>query len=197
MGLSVLASLGTGCRQQAVSTVQPEQKQNESAYVPEEGAVAFQISPSKSEAGKRSWLATYQADNRTARFVIELNESLQPIDNFAGFGKGRFVADSTSDASSLLAALAKALEAKTVPKRSKRVASLPFEFASFGNNVPRFADGSFGEDGKGNWIAMKIFLQGGEGEVYLDLNPVIGKGEFTIKDPDYGDIVIAELAKVL
>jgi hypothetical protein len=164
--------------------------------VPEEGAVAFQISPSKSEAGKRSWLATYQADNRTARFVIELNESLQPIDNFAGFGKGRFVADSTSDASSLIAVLAKALEAKTVPKKSKRVASLPFEFASFGNHVARSADG-FGADGQGDWMVMKVFLQGGEGEVFLNLNPVIGKGEFTIKDPDYGDIVIAELAKVL
>jgi len=46
---------------------------------------------------------------------------------------------------------------------------------------------------------MKIFLGKGdsEGEVFLNFNSALGKGEFSIKDSDYGDFVIAELAKVL
>ena len=44
---------------------------------------------------------------------------------------------------------------------------------------------------------MKIFLAGDQSEVFLNLNPTTNKGEFSIKDVDYGDVVIAELAKVL
>ena len=44
---------------------------------------------------------------------------------------------------------------------------------------------------------MKISLSGGEGEVFLNLNPATNNAEFSIKDADYGDIVLAELAKVL
>lgn len=189
--------MGTGCTPRSSPVAEPEQKESEPAYAPTDGDVAFEISSPQSKDGKQSWLATYQADSKTARFVIELDESRKPVDQFVTFGKGRLIAESGSDPSSLLAALAKALEAKKIPKKTTRVASLPFEFASFGNNVPRFADGSFGPDGKGNWMVMKIFLHGGEGEVYLNLNPVIGKGEFSMKDPEYGDIVLAELAKVL
>jgi hypothetical protein len=46
---------------------------------------------------------------------------------------------------------------------------------------------------------MKIFIGEGEqeGEVFLNLNPVLKKGQFSIKDPDYGGIVLARLAEVL
>lgn len=50
---------------------------------------------------------------------------------------------------------------------------------------------------KGNWIAAKLFFGGDQGEVFLNLNPALGKAEFSIKDSDYGDYVIGELAKVL
>jgi hypothetical protein len=45
---------------------------------------------------------------------------------------------------------------------------------------------------------MKIFLgQGGQGEVFLNINPILKKGEFSIKDSDCGDIVLSQLAQVL
>ena len=46
---------------------------------------------------------------------------------------------------------------------------------------------------------MKIFLGEGEseGEVFLNFNSAVGKAEFSIKASDYGDFVMAELAKVL
>jgi hypothetical protein len=52
---------------------------------------------------------------------------------------------------------------------------------------------------RGNWTPMKIFIgeREQEGEVFLNLNPVLQKGQFSIKDPDYGGIVLARLAEVL
>jgi hypothetical protein len=59
------------------------------------------------------------------------------------------------------------------------------------------SDGRFSGNPAGEWVNMKIFLANDEGEVFLNLNPTSNKGEFSIKDVDYGDVVIAELAKVL
>ena len=36
-----------------------------------------------------------------------------------------------------------------------------------------------------------------EAVVFLNLNPVLGKGKFSIKDSEYGDYLLRELAKVL
>jgi hypothetical protein len=36
-----------------------------------------------------------------------------------------------------------------------------------------------------------------EGELYLNINPVIKKGQFSSKDADHGDVVLAQLATVL
>jgi hypothetical protein len=46
---------------------------------------------------------------------------------------------------------------------------------------------------------MKIFIGNGdqEGQLFLNLNPVLSKGQFSIKDPDFGDIVLGQLASVL
>lgn len=46
---------------------------------------------------------------------------------------------------------------------------------------------------------MKIFIgkKDDPAEVFLNFNTVLRKGEFSIKDPDYGDDVLKELAKVL
>ena len=46
---------------------------------------------------------------------------------------------------------------------------------------------------------MKIFIGEGEqeSEVFVNLNPAIGKGQFSIKDADYGDKVLKQLATVL
>ena len=51
----------------------------------------------------------------------------------------------------------------------------------------------------GDWTAMKIFLPkgGDDGEVFLNLNPVSGKAEFSIKDSDYGDYLLEHFARVL
>jgi hypothetical protein len=45
---------------------------------------------------------------------------------------------------------------------------------------------------------MKIFIgENGEGEVFLNFSLATKTGQFSIKDPDYGDFVLAKLATVL
>jgi hypothetical protein len=165
------------------------------------GAVAFEIRPVDSASGSRQWLATYAAAGKTAKFRIELGPGHSGDDEdkalHVSFGKGHFLSEPGSDASVLLVDLKRALEAKIVPNKVVRVTSLPFEFAILGENQSRTSDGGFNTKPPGDWTAMKIFLADGEGEVFLNLNPVANKGEFSIKDSDYGDIVLAELAKIL
>jgi len=165
---------------------------------PYEGAVAFEIRP-VSTSGSRQWLATYGAAGKTAKFRIELgpghsgNEEDKTL--HVSFGKGRFLSEPGSDASVFLVELKRALEAKTLPDKVVRVTSLPFEFAILGENQSRTTDGGFNTK-PGDWMAMKIFLAHGE-EVFLNLNTAANKAEFSIKDSDYGDIVLAQLAKAL
>ena len=70
---------------------------------------------------------------------------------------------------------------------------------TFGQHQSQATDGGFFANPPGNWTPMKIFIGEGdqEGEVFLNLNPVLAKGQFSIKDPDYGDIVLRQLASVL
>ena len=164
-----------------------------------EGSVVFDIKPANIKSGAIQWVAAYSAGGKTAKFRIELGPS-EPNKNTdipISFGKGRFLTEPGSDASIFLADLKKALEAKTIPSKVEKVASLPFEFVILGKGQLRPSDGGFSGNLPGEWVNMKIFLANGEGEVYLNLNPIVKKGEFSIKDVDYGDVVIAELAKVL
>jgi len=166
-------------------------------YSPAEGSIAFDIASASGSQNVHGWSAKYDDGGKVARFNIELERERKSKDYGMTFGKGRFVSQRDSDASIFLAKLKIALDAKTLPKKVTRVDSLPFEFVTLGENMSRSQDGGFSQRPRGDWMAFKIFLRGGEAEVYMNLNPVNGKAEFSIKDSDYGDDVLAELAKVL
>ncbi|MBZ5704805.1 MAG: hypothetical protein LAN63_05585 [Acidobacteriia bacterium] len=91
----------------------------------------------------------------------------------------------------------KALQAKRLPKNVQAVDALPFDYAILGENQTRSPNGGYSDKPKGNWTAMEISFAKGKGEVLLNVDPVSHKAELSIKDPAYGDIVLAELAKVL
>jgi len=57
--------------------------------------------------------------------------------------------------------------------------------------------GSFSSTPTGHWTAGKLFLADCAGEVFLNLNVHDGIGEFSVKDEDYANIVVGELAKIL
>jgi len=176
----------------------------EPPYVPNIDSVGFDISPVVAAQPHSEWIATYNSQGKTAKFRI----LLQSGNSMGGSGtqgleiqsgKGMLIAEPGSDPSILLLDLKKALQAKVLPKKVKRVASLAFDFASFGNKQSRIPDGGFSGKPPGNWTPMKLFIGEGdqESEVFLNLNPVLGKGEFSIKDEDYGNSVLAALATVL
>ena len=52
---------------------------------------------------------------------------------------------------------------------------------------------------RGDWVLIRLFLPkgGDDGEVFLNLNPVLGKAGFSIKGSDYGNFLMEQLAKVL
>lgn len=168
----------------------------EEHYGDAEGSVGFDVtSPAGSPTfdASTTWEATYRSTGHMARFKIAFDRPQEttstPIP--LSFGKGKFLAVPESDSSALIAELKKQLEAKSVPAGVARVQSLPFEYVVLGRYQHRDANS------KVNWITMKLFFGDDEGEVYLNLNPAQGKGEFSIKDPDYGDFVVKQLAKVL
>ncbi len=176
----------------------------EDHYIPDPSSVGFDIEPQQGGRTAHRWLATYTSQGKTAKFGIDLSAS-KPLDDkqLRDFdiesGNGRFIAEPGSDASVLLADLKKALEAKTLPLKVERVRNLPFQFVSLGKHQSQAFGGGFNAKPPGNWTPMKIFIGEGEqeGEVFLNLNPAIKKGQFSIKDADYGDIVLAQLARVL
>jgi hypothetical protein len=149
-------------------------------------------------------MATYTSQGRIAKFRVEFDpaktvEAKDSKDFPMKVGEGRFVAEPGSDASVLLFDLKKALEAKALPSKVQRVESLPFTFVNIADDLSQARSGGFSVAPPGNWTAIKIFLGEGEqeAEVFLNINAVIRKGQFSIKDPDYGDLVLAQLAKVL
>lgn len=86
-----------------------------------------------------------------------------------------------------------------MPKDVKHVNSLSFTSAVIGANLSRDKDGGFGP-GTGTWTAIKLFLPGQndeQAEVFLNISPATKKAEFSIKDSDYGDDILKDLASIL
>jgi hypothetical protein len=167
------------------------------AYISDSGSVGFDIRPLKGQNGSLRLEATYESRGRLAKFAIEFGpthnvESKDSKDFPMGMGQGRFLAEPGSDATVLLADLQKALEAKTIPAKTQRVQALPFTFVNLGDNLSQGPGGGFNANPPGGWTAIKIFMGEGEqeGEMFVNFNQTIGKGQFSIKDADYGDLVL-------
>lgn len=199
--LAILLLATFGCARPATK---PQGRAAE-AYVSNSGSVGFDIASLERENGSLRIQATYRSHQKLAKFGIEFGparslESEDPSDVIrVTTGKGRFVAEPGSDATALLADLRKALEAKGIPPNVQRVQALPFKFVNFGDNFSQALGGGFNVDPPGGWTAIKIFIGEGkqEGQVFLGFNPAIRKGQFSLKDADYGDILLKQLATVL
>ncbi len=204
--VALLLIVVSACKRQEPAS-NPASKENlPEKYVEVPSAVGFDIELVPGEKGGPSeWLATYRAEDKVARFRVEFappktvpaKEMSEDFTLVAG--KGRLIAEPDSDASVLLRDLQKALEARALPKNFKRVQSVPFTFVNLGGEMSQAPEGGFSVDPPGHWTAIKLFIGEGkdEGQVFLNINPAIRKGQFSIKDPDCGDIVLGHLAKVL
>lgn len=174
------------------------------SYLPDEAAVAFDLEPLRSGGGLEQWVGTYNSGGKTARFRIEFGPAkFVPGKTAADFGiesgQGRLTPEPGSDSRVLLADLKKALQAKAVPQPPRKKPSIPFTYVHIGHHLSQAPGGGFNGNPPGNWTALKLFFGRGdqEAQVFLNLNARIKKGQFSMKDPDYGDLVLAELANVL
>jgi hypothetical protein len=167
----------------------------------EPGALVFQLEPvAAKDPGRVGWLATYESGGKVARFRIELQPEPKGT-TLPTFVRCRLMREPGSDGSVLLRDLARALEGR-VPAPGPGVETLELEAALLGRDLSRggkgnLVAGSFGSEPPGSWLSTKLFLGDGEGEVFLNLDPIGGYGEFSMKDPDYGNAVVRELARLL
>jgi hypothetical protein len=170
------------------------------------GSVFFRIAriDTKSENGSNlnRWLATHEKEGKIAKFRIELTLKALSADSPFSISTGSFYREEDSNSSIFLKELAKALEAKKIKSTQRRIDKLIFTVAIIGMNLSRgegkdMYAGAFTSEPRGDWIAAKVFVADGEGEFFLNLNPVFGIGEIAIKDPEYGNIVLKELSKVI
>jgi hypothetical protein len=150
---------------------------------------------------KLRYLATYRKNNKIARFSIEFfpQKSLEPAMGLPiRSGRGSFIADQKSDNSELLGDLKPALAAHAVPTRDIRVRELPFEFVFLGENSELGKDGGLIVTSTGHWVGAKLFLgPHQEAEMFFNFEKPGGRAEFSMKDEEYGDALLKELAKVL
>jgi hypothetical protein len=152
----------------------------------------------------KTWLATYKSDNSEAHFYIDMILKQRKKDDVFVFTTGKIRSAKQTNYKPLREALAKVLNTNSIPQNVSITSELPIDVAILGYDQSKVVSedgsvvaGEFSPDPPGNWIVTKVFVASGEGEFYLNLNPIEKKGEISMKDPEYGDIVLKELAKVL
>ena len=201
LGLLLALLTTPACKRRAEP---PEEKASSPAFesnlrVDAPPTVMFDLKPPKTGT-TTVYDCTYTARGKTARFRLEFREGGRTSTDLpVAWGQGRFVPVANSDNATLLKDLKTALDAKHIPARAERIPELPFDTAVLGERQSRSSAGGFSSTPPGDWVLIKVFLPkgGDDGEVFLNLNPVLGKGEFSIKDSDYGDYLINAFAKVL
>lgn len=114
-------------------------------------------------------------------------------------GEGTIIPEPGSDSSVLLADLQRALRAKTAPKVPPTKTSIPFTYVILTEHLSPSAGGEFSANPAGTWTAMKLIFGDGdrESEILLHLNDAGKRGQLSMKDPENGDLALAELAKAL
>ena len=84
------------------------------------------------------------------------------------------------------------------PAERRALRPTPFPTAMLGESMKR-EKGGFRSAGTGNWTASKWFFEdnGNEAEVFFNFSVSDGVGEFSEKDEDYRQALVAELAHTL
>jgi hypothetical protein len=157
-----------------------------------------------SGGGTQQWIGTYNASGKIARFRMDFGAPESTPGKTAAeppvkSTEGTLLPEAGSDSSVLLADLQKALHAKTAPQIPVTKTSIPFTCIYLGENLSQASGGEFSANPPGNWTAMKLVFGDGarESQILLHINASTRKGQFSMKDPRYGDLALAELAKAL
>ena len=157
-------------------------------------SVEFDLEPVQGAGdGSQQWIGIYKSAGKIARFRIDFGAAESTPGKAAGepavkSGEGTILPEPGSDSSVLLDNLRKALRAKSAATAPAMKTSVPFTYVNVGN-----------ANQAGNWTALKLIFGDGdrESQIFMHINASIKKAQFAMKDPAYGDLALAELAKVL
>jgi len=170
----------------------------------DEASVGFDLEPQQSGEGSQQWIGIYNSAGKIARFRMDFGAAETTPGKTAGdsgtkSGEGTLIPEPGSDSSVLLVDLQKALRAKNAPTAPVTKTSIPFTYVYIGDHLSQARAGAFNANPPGNWTALKLIFGDGdrESEIFLHINASTKKGQFSMKDPRYGDLALAELAKVL
>ncbi|MGY5776828.1 hypothetical protein [Rhizobium sp. LEGMi135b] len=146
-------------------------------------------------------MAHYGEGQDQTKFLIEIQgprkkDGSADLDTRASFSHGEFRHVASSRPTRFFEQLANTLSADSPIFSDAKQEILPFDIAFLGPPTMRFSGGGFG-GGPGDWYATKLFLAEGAAEVYFNFNLKSGEAEFSMKDEDYGNIVLSELSKVI
>ncbi|MGY5804683.1 hypothetical protein ACXHMN_25370 [Rhizobium sp. LEGMi12c] len=146
-------------------------------------------------------MARYGEGQDQTKFLIEIQgprkkDGSADLDTPVSFSHGEFRHVTSSRPAQFFEQLANALAADSPTFSAAKQETLPFDIAFLGPPTTRLPGGGFG-GAAGNWYATKLFLAEGAAEVYFNFNLESGEAEFSIKDEDYGNIVLSELSKVI
>jgi hypothetical protein len=172
--------------------------------VSDDAPVSFDLEPLQSSDGSRQWIGAYNSSGKAARFRMDFGAAESTPGKTAGdpavlSGEGTLIPEPGSDSSVLLVDLQKALRARTAPQAPLTKTSVPFTYVNIGDHLSQAQAGGFNANPPGDWTAMRLIFGDGnrESEIFLHINASTKKGQFSMKDPRYGDLALAELAKVL
>jgi hypothetical protein len=173
-------------------------------HAPEVAAVGFDLESLPGSDGSQQWIGTYNASGKMAKFRMDFGAAESTPATTAGApgvksGEGTLLPEPGSDTSVLLADLQKALQAKSAPSRPPTKTSVPFTYVYAGDHLSQASGGGFSANPPGDWTAMRLIFGDGDrqSEILLHINAGAKKGQFSMKDPRYGDLALAELAKAL
>lgn len=154
-----------------------------------------------SDAETLALMAHYGEGQDQTKFLIEIQgprkkDGSADLETPISFSHGEFRHVASSRPTPFFDRLANALAADSPIFSNAKQESLPFDIAFLGPPAMRLPGGGFG-GGPGDWYATKLFLAEGAAEVYFNFNLKSGEAEFSMKDEDYGNVVLSELSKVI
>jgi hypothetical protein len=204
--LSFVVNAGCQAKSHSTRNTPPDSTPTVSPTIPpaDESSVFFKIEEVSRQQVKDGeelvLLASHESKEGMARFRISLVLKKLGGELPVSFSRGALIRENDSKPVEFLREVAKVLEAKHY-KPGKRADRLDLTLAILGQNLSRGSGtnqiaGGFTSEPAGDWITTKVFVADGEGEFFLNLNPKQGIGEISIKDPEYGNIVLKELSRI-
>ena len=160
--------------------------------------IPMSAAPWHADGGDWTFFDCSTASPRPAKFIVGVRSRSNQGEP-AAWGEATIVASDRAEGQKLLDCLGTAFNEKVPTAReSQPLEQWNFNTAVLGEGLNRETGGGFSGQG-GTWSATKWFLErdGFSAEVYFNYNLQDNKGEFSEKDPEYREDLLAVLAIVL